>query len=383
MNELYNTTNSMANIRKALLATASALVLAAASLPEVVHAADNDRPTIWIEGGWHFESVTGERDPFLPRQNDAALASGFPSLAAIENTLGRTYGGEGSISFQPKGSDWVFTASARYGRAQTSRRIHDEKTVVGPQMQTFAFATTNRPNGNIPVTPTFAAYAIHSARNSESHAIADFQVGKDVGVGLLGRGTDSIISFGARYAQMNAKSNAQSIDNPDADFVQITSNGFFGHKYRVRAYNHVSHGFVERTESLHALGPSLSMKNTTGLLGTVDDGQLALDWGMNAALLFGRQKTKTSHHSTIQFRGNKYYTTNVYAPIAHSRSRTVTIPNVGGFAGLSYRFINAKITAGYRADFFFGAMDGGLDVHNSVTTGFHGPYATLSIGLGG
>ncbi len=58
--------------------------------------------------------------------------------------------------------------------------------------------------------------------------------------------------------------------------------------------------FVERSESLHALGPSLSMKNTTGLLGTVEDGQLELDWGVNAAVLFGRQKTKTSHHSTIQ-----------------------------------------------------------------------------------
>jgi hypothetical protein len=61
----------------------------------------------------------------------------------------------------------------------------------------------------------------------------------------------------------------------------------------------------------------------------------------------------------------------------------VTIPNVGGFAGLSYRFTNAKISAGYRADFFFGAKDGGLETRNSTDVSFHGPYATISIGLGG
>jgi hypothetical protein len=61
----------------------------------------------------------------------------------------------------------------------------------------------------------------------------------------------------------------------------------------------------------------------------------------------------------------------------------VTVPNLGGFAALSYRFTNAKLSVGYRGDFFFGAMDRGLDTHKSVTTGFHGPFATISVGLGG
>ncbi len=66
-----------------------------------------------------------------------------------------------------------------------------------------------------------------------------------------------------------------------------------------------------------------------------------------------------------------------------TQSRRVTVPNLGGFAALSYRFTNAKLSMGYRADFFFGALDRGLDTHNSVTTGFNGPYATIAIGLGG
>jgi hypothetical protein len=66
-----------------------------------------------------------------------------------------------------------------------------------------------------------------------------------------------------------------------------------------------------------------------------------------------------------------------------ARSRSVTIPNLGGFAGLSLKFPNAKVSFGYRGDFFIGAMDTGMDTRKTSTVGFYGPYATISIGLGG
>lgn len=380
MNELYNTTNAAAKIRKALLATASVIVLAAHS--ESAQASDADRPTVWIEGGWHFESVTGADDPFNPPLDAETRAIGFTSLTTLEKELGRTYGGEGSMSFQPNGSDWIFTASARYGRAQTTRRTLDQKAVVGSPMKNFdinAFATKT-------ISPSYGAYAEGYARNSEAHLIADFQIGRDVGIGLLGRGTESVISFGARFAQMNAKSKVHSYANPDPKFEQLATYALGHRKYRVRTYFHQSQAFAERSNSLQALGPALSLKNTTGLLGTADDGELALDWGLNASLLFGRQKARTSHHSSVRYQGGIFGppgTTDVHAPITHSRSRMVAVPNVGGFAGLSYRFPNAKISAGYRADFFFGAKDGGLETRHTVDVGFHGPFATISIGLGG
>jgi hypothetical protein len=34
------------------------------------------------------------------------------------------------------------------------------------------------------------------------------------------------------------------------------------------------------------------------------------------------------------------------------------VPNIDGFVGLSFHNANAKVSFGYRADFFFGAMDG-------------------------
>jgi len=113
----------------------------------------------------------------------------------------------------------------------------------------------------------------------------------------------------------------------------------------------------------------------------VDDGQLTLDWGVNASLLFGRQKAKISHHSTVKRTG--IGSNSIYPTATNARSHMVTVPNIGGFAGLSYRFTNAKISAGYRADFFFGARDGGLETRNAIDVGFHGPFATIGIGLGG
>ena len=59
----------------------------------------------------------------------------------------------------------------------------------------------------------------------------------------------------------------------------------------------------------------------------------------------------------------------------------MTVPNLGGYAGLSANYSNAKISFGYRVDEFFGAMDGGQDTAKSYNRGFYGPYANVSLGL--
>jgi hypothetical protein len=127
------------------------------------------------------------------------------------------------------------------------------------------------------------------------------------------------------------------------------------------------------------------------LWGDSRDASLMLDWGVNGAILFGRQKTHTHHQST----GKSFYhygpfltgpaaphTTAVLpATPDHTRSRNVTVPNIGGFAGLSFKYPNAKVSLGYRADFFFGAVDGGIDARKTYDRSFYGPYMTVSIGL--
>ncbi|HTO40389.1 MAG TPA: hypothetical protein VL026_05380, partial [Rhizomicrobium sp.] len=118
------------------------------------------------------------------------------------------------------------------------------------------------------------------------------------------------------------------------------------------------------------------------LLGDTDVGALTFDWGVNAAALFGRQKVSGAHETRgIYFKGQGTTTLRTNVPV--TRSRSVVIPNVGALAGLSVRYTNAKFSLGYRADYFFGAMDGGVDVRNTHDRSFHGPFAKVSIGLGG
>jgi hypothetical protein len=66
-----------------------------------------------------------------------------------------------------------------------------------------------------------------------------------------------------------------------------------------------------------------------------------------------------------------------------TRSRSAVVPNLGGYLGASARYNNARISLGYRADFFFNAMDGGQDTAKKYNRGFYGPYLNVSLGLGG
>jgi hypothetical protein len=112
------------------------------------------------------------------------------------------------------------------------------------------------------------------------------------------------------------------------------------------------------------------------LIGDAASGGISLDWGVNGAVLFGRQSVhgyRQTNEPTIV-----YYTSH---PL--NRSKQVIVPNLRGFAGLSWRYPDAKISMGYRADMFFGAMDGGIDAAHRENVGFYGLFASVSIGLGG
>ena len=64
------------------------------------------------------------------------------------------------------------------------------------------------------------------------------------------------------------------------------------------------------------------------------------------------------------------------------RAKSVVIPNVGAFAGFSYRLPAAKVSIGSRAAMSFNGVDGGLSTANRIDHAFYGPFATISFGLG-
>ncbi|HSZ73452.1 MAG TPA: hypothetical protein VK779_01430, partial [Rhizomicrobium sp.] len=195
------------------------------------------------------------------------------------------------------------------------------------------------------------------------------QAGKDVGLGMFGSSGSSVISLGVRYAQFNSRSNADILSKP-------TNVAFAYHRL---------YGSFSMARSFTGVGPSLAWDASANLVGNPSSGRITFDWGANGAVLFGRQRVH-GHHETTNFYKKRYYGPRYLVSQTHGspvRSRQVTVPDLGGFAGVSWRYPNAKVSLGYRADFFFGAIDGGIDTAHRETRGFYGPVATISVGIGG
>jgi len=280
----------------------------------------------------------------------------------------------------PEGSDWSLVAAVRYGRSNSAKHKHQQTVEVRPSGK--ALKSDN------PWYVNLTNFGDTASSHKQSQIIADFMVGRDVGLGLWG-GSAATVDFGVRFAQFTSGSTAVLRDKPDTFIERIPQapTAFFPswHKYQTNAHNHSFYGFDEVKRSFSGIGPTLSLNGSQTLAGNTHEDGLSFDWGMNAAVLFGRQKVKGSHKTSGIYMGNF-----AAPPISRysnptkfiTRSRSVVVPNLGGFAGLSLRYTNAKISLGYRADFFFGAIDGGLDARDASNRSLHGPFATVSLGLG-
>jgi hypothetical protein len=411
MSELINTHARETSIRLRLLVTASSLALLAASTTiDKARAQDSDRPTFWIELGGQFEHMNGPQDPWTaPFENASGpppldpfplpqpgvrFLGGPPVLMPMETLFdaspafnvqklpSNSFGGEGKIAFAPSGTDWLFSVSARFGRSNGHKQ-----DIQSTQREHFKTAD----GGDIQPTPYVVRFFNGQGKQEESHTILDFRVGKDVGLGLFSRSSTSVVEVGVRYAQFALKTSTNILAIPTIEpYLHKSQKYGYAPKYQFRS-RFQSYVFnAHSTRSFHGIGPSLSWNGSTPLVGNEDTAQFTLDWGVNGALLFGRQKATTDHKTTGYDRylgpygGAGYRETRYrHGGTIHRRSKSVVVPNLGGFAGLSLKFPNAKVSLGYRADAFLGAMDAGIDTRHSEDMIFHGPFASISVGLGG
>ena len=383
MSEYMNLRAGQKNYRRQLMATVSAMTLAAsACCAGSAWADDADRPVIWLDFGAQLEGLGAKTEPFAPAfvLNNLDAPLNVKSPLSVEQPSRFAFGQEASLTFQPEDSDWVFSAGIRFGRANGSKHLH-QQTSTRQRAYAFYIGSTRLTYYGIP--PQYATktrFSDGQSEYNEKHAILDFSAGKDVGLGMFGHGGSSVVSLGVRFAQFETRSTTTFRSMPDYYYYPVLFQKYKGHHASYYAH-------AEFSRSFRGIGPSISWTGSSPFIGDAQNGEVALDWGLNAALLFGRQKVHGEHQVTgTHFKGQGLFTMTITSQYAHgapvSRSRRVTVPNLGGSLGLSFQFVDAKVSVGYRADVFFGAIDGGIDTRKSENRSFFGPYATISIGLG-
>lgn len=382
MSELANLNLKGKTFRLALLASVSSLALLTAALETDNATAAEDRPTVWVELGGQMEQMQGITNPFSAPFMQISPTPGPYSDDIFNRGQKITKFGlglEGALSFQPENSDWVFSASVRYSRLNSKHLLHQQSAV--PSIPGY-LPLQHRPIGMFNLHG--AAYAEVHSSSAASDTILDFSVGRDVGIGVLGRSGKSTVNLGVRIAQFSSRASDLIYARPDIGYVMV---GRVVQVPQATFYDYAQSGIAHR--NFHGVGPSLSWNSSTALFGNTEDAELTLDLGLNAAVLFGRQKAEVTHSTQKHYFGfnvpanHAFYTERYSHQYQTNRSRAVTVPNVGGTIGFSVKYPNAKISLGYRADFFFGATDTGIDVRRTSDLGFRGPFASISIGLGG
>jgi iron complex outermembrane receptor protein len=394
--------------------------------------ADNGKPPLWLELGGQFALLDNSQQTLSPPFMSAITEPGQLKALTDQRPPVNALDEDAKLSYQPDGSDWVFSAAVRYGRSAATRHIHQQTPNADVKVLPFTIDGLHSlfgiPFGGYSVYPSkHAKFADGLSQQSEGHAIIDFQVGKDVGLGTFGLDGSAVASAGVRVAQFTSKSNVDLNAMPDVHYPTAPISNF-AQRYPFHYNKMHFHGYQASAadkESFHGLGPQIAWDASTPIAGNVTDtGTIALEWGANFAVLFGRQKASGSHQtvanayylthwengSGLFFGGSAFGTPNHrvfhgyfngpcsnpgffhrsqavcshHAKTAsHNRSRLAVVPNLGGFAGISFKYQNAKVSFGYRADEFFGAMDGGIDTYKAENRGFFGPFANISIGLGG
>jgi hypothetical protein len=316
------------NYRHLLLGGASAIaLLVAAAAPALA----DDQNHFYIElGGQYGFEAGGSTEWFgvVPPAGGEGFYSGI-GPDEFRSRSKHSWNIDGAVKFQPAGTDLIFKAGVQYGRTKSEHKGFD-----------FTYYTSTDGSGYTHVTG--------GARHREEHVKVDFQVGKDFGLGMFGNnGGTSIFSAGIRYAQFNAHTGV------NLNFTTSTK------------YTGTGSGVATRRFS--GVGPMISWEASAPIS---NDG-FSLDWGAEAAVLFGRQKT----YFAITYSDG--YTE------GGARHRNKTVPEVGGFMGLSWTCPDApaKFTLGYKVDALFNLYDGGFFTPVDTDRITHGPFVKVGISV--
>ncbi|HWD68226.1 MAG TPA: hypothetical protein VG227_09725 [Caulobacteraceae bacterium] len=302
-------------VKRRLYWRASAIALiATAGLAGAANAQDAGGFWLQFAGGINFDSGGGLDS--LPASSFIGGVAGDQKIKPRDD-----WDVDAKIGYQPHGSPWSVALGVKYGR--TFGRSRD-------------FSGTS----------AYGYYGVKThASTNVSHAIVDFEVGRDVGMGR----NPTTIGLGVRYAHF-----AGNTTGTFSTFYKSFDGDTFD------TYS----GALQISRRTNVVGPRIFVNSSV----PIATSHFAVGWGGDAAVLFGN----TSIDGRAVFSDG-------YVEFSGRRSESITVPNVGAHLSLDYHLPStpALISLGYRIDAYFGAMDGGGDVERKVDIIQHGPYLSM------
>ena len=313
----------------------------------------------------------------------AASFTGTLNTTAAENrNLDWGDGREVRLTYAPAGNTWRVSAGYRTGKTngtdQTLNFVLAAEGCGGSTAQCVQAAQM----GYTGEPFFFKAYNYSdvTVTNHEEHTIADFDVGRDVGMGL---GLASSVSAGLRYAQLRSTTHMQMFGAAD---------WYLPEQFVLFKYAHNTHYKADLTTSrdFKGAGPTLSWDAAKRLWGP-DTSHLDLEWSLTGGVLFGKQKAafkgnETSAYFSGKYSGRQVLQSGPTVDITNNpagRSKSVTAPLLDLSAGLAYETGRFKVDAGYRWERYFNVLDAGYAERKDVDRTIDGPYFKIAVGFGG
>jgi outer membrane receptor protein involved in Fe transport len=298
------------------------------------------------------------------------------------------------LTFRPGAGGWKATAGLRYGR--TNSATHPDRAEAEEGVMACAVSPSHYFYWLLcnPASPYYNYYNVNqyetldwsdaSARDREEHTIADFTVGRDVGLGSAF--SKSTISAGLRYGEFSSESNISA----DALAGWEIPSGWFKYDVTVAARTFD----LEAEREFSGFGPTLTWEAAVPLWDGGAGGRLDVDWSVTAGALMGEQETtfagldQTAERAgpavvaggswPFQIEGDP-----VVFALPGPRSSDVTVPVLDLAVGLSYDAGRVNVGAGYRWERYYDVLDAGYDKEKTFDRTIDGPYFKIAVGFGG
>lgn len=278
--------------------------------------------TFWIEGG--AQGVAG---------GDSSITGLTPAFTPGKRTWG--WSGAAAIDYRID-PFWHVSFCFRYGQNRS-------RTTNSNQVGFAGFSTTPFSGG---------VSGPNSATRTESNWVADFMVGRELG---LGTGT-SLVKFGLRVAQITGTTDGA---------------GQLARTSPVAIYNF----FYNQTSKWTGYGPRLAIEGNAPI-----SGPWSLDYMGGVAGLFGSQSVTEPSSLTL---GGTAVSCLVGCPVTffspstnYASSSNNAVFNADAMLGLAYAVTpNSKVALNYRVDYYANAMRtlNSAGAASNTNRTYHGP----------